>query len=205
MKPSAAQIIEAVGYIQNQETGADPELAALVQKIERYLRVTCVVVRLEMLPEIAEALQVEVGEFDFVLLSDIDSAMVSLGSSYSVQKLVEIVMLERYWAVQDPIRVAAMLDKYGSDICFFAINKKIELKEFEVFNDYFTVTEHLLTELSKLPLKMPDIASLLKDGVPVRKIISITNDLRRDGLRGLLDRVRASAEGYPKPLLDGAI
>lgn len=205
MKPTAAQITEAVRYIENFETGARPDLDALVQKIERYLRNTCTVVRLHMLPEIAEILEAEVGGFDFVLLGDIDTALFGLGPEYGMPKLVEIVILNKYWAARDPVQVAAMFDKYGSDLCFLAVKEEIEFEEFKVFDQHFRVTEHLLKELKKLPFKMPDITSLLGDGLTVQQVITITNDLRRDGLRGLKDRVRASAEGYPKPLLDGAI
>jgi hypothetical protein len=205
MKPSAAQITEAVRYIQNRDTGAAYELDALVQKIERYMRNTCTVVKLHMLPEIAEALQVEVGGFDFVLLGDIDDALCDLGPVYTMPQLVEIVILNKYWAIKSPIKTAAMYDAHGSDLCFFAVQQEFELDDMIVFTKHFKVSEHMLKELKKLPIKMGDVASLLEDGVPVEKVVSITNDLRRNGLRGLIDRVRASAQGYPKPLLDGVI
>lgn len=205
MKHSASQITEAVRYIQNHESGAAYELDALVQKIERYLRNTCTVVRLHMLPDIAEALEVEVGGFDFTLLGGIDDALCDLGPVYTTPQLIEIVILNKYWDSRSPIKVAAMYDKHGSDLCFFAVQQEFGLDDLTTFTKHFNVTEHTLTELKKLPIKMSDVASLLEDGIPVRKVISITNDLRRDGLRGLIDRVRASAQGYPKPLLDGAI
>lgn len=205
MKPTADQITEAVRYIESNGTGGRPELEALVEKIERFIRNTCSIVEVHRLPAIAEALQFEVGGFDFVLLGDIDEALFYLDDKYSMPQLVEIVLLERYWFTRDPIRIATVYDKYGSDLCSYAMKCDISFQEFEAFDKHFTITEDLLGELKKLPLKMPQIVSLLEDGIPVKKVISITNDLRRNGLRGLSDRVRAAAEGHPKPLLDGSI
>lgn len=205
MKPTSDQITEAVRYIESNGTGARPELEALVEKIERFLRNTCSIVKVNQLPEIAEALQFEVGGFDFILLGDIDEALFYLDDKYSMPQLAEIVLLERHWSTRDPIRIAAVYDKYGSDLCAYAMKKEIRFQEFEAFDRHFAITEELLAELTKLPLKMPQIVSLLEDGIPVEKVISLTNDLRRNGLRGLSDRVRAAAEGHPKPLLDGAI
>lgn len=205
MKYSAAQVTEAVTYIQNRGTGASYDLATLVQKIERSLRNTCAVVKLDMLPAIAEALEFEVGGLDFVLLGDFDDVLFDLGPVYSTPQLAEIVILNKYWAIKSPIKTAAMYDAHGSDLCFFAIQQEFALDDMIVFTKHFKVTEEKLKELKQLPILMSDVCLMLEEGVPVDRIISITNDLRRNGLRGLIERVRAAAEGYPKPMLDGVI
>jgi hypothetical protein len=205
MHPKAEQVIEAVRYIQNHETGGRPELVALVAKINRYVQFNCFVVKLDMLPELAVLFDREYGGFNFVRLQDFDAVLMTVGPVFSIPELLEITTLERRWNSGEPPRVAAVYEKHGIDICHHAASLDLSLEDLEVFGSHFTVTEDTLDRLHKLPLKTPQIVSLLEDGIPVEKIISLTNELRRDGLRGLDNRVRAAALGHPKPLLGGVI
>lgn len=204
MNPTAKQIAEAVLYIQNHETGGRPELLALIERIERQLRHSYVV-KLHMLPEIAQLLEEEFGTISFHRVEDMDKVLLRVGPVYSKSELLEITMLEHRWNTDDPPRVAAVFDKHGGDLCRHAAFLDIELNELEIFGNHFHVTEDILNRLHKLPLKKPVIAALLEDGVPVEELIALTNELRKDGLRGLADRVRAASQGYPKPLLGGVI
>lgn len=205
MNPNAQQVIEAVRYIQNHETGGRPELVALAEKINRYVHRNCFVVKLDMLPELAVMFDQEYGGFNFLRLQDFDAVLTRVGPVFSMADLMEITILERQWASDDPPRVAAVFEKHGADICHHAASLELTLEELEAFGNHFDVTEDTLDRLHKLPLKTHQIVSLLEDGIPVEKIISLTNDLRRNGLRGLDIRIRAAAQGHPKPLLGGHI
>lgn len=205
MNPSAKLITEAVEYLMAHGTGARPELHEIARKLEYTVTRACEVLKMEMIPGIATVMEETSGQFRYKYLHDIDDLLLQIGPSWEDIDIVEMLLLEDRWRSQDYRRIAAVTRKHGYDLCHYAASIDIELKELEAFGRHEVLTEAGLDKLTKLPLKLEQIASLMDDGVPSEKVISLTNELRSQGLRNLKERVRAAYEGHPKPLLDGVI
>lgn len=201
----AKDVIEAVRYYQEGRTDGAPELFELSQRLEYQTRWVCSYVKMDMLPEIAVALDKKIGEFGLRHINDIDDALRQLGDDANVTELVIVTLISERWLTSNHREIFELYRQVGEPALLKALEYEYDLEITLLLSDHFLLTPEKLTAVKKLPMNVYKVIDLLAAGVPLERIVSLSNQLRSGGLRNLDLRIKAAYEGQAKPLTHGVL